>query len=125
MYNVGLVSNIKQGIPMTYSAQSFGTCWNIDTTDWFVKNALNPNLNAQLNIHHLIIWDTLTGSSYFAVVGFTASTPTIPPDVVFLSSATKNKGVLINASFGYNASNKPFIYVTGVPENNKLFYRIS
>jgi hypothetical protein len=73
----------------------------------------------------LILKDTLTGSSYFAVVGFTDATATSQPDVVFLSSTTKNKGVLINAIFGYNASNKPFIYVKDIPENNKLLYRIS
>ena len=123
IYNAGMVSNIKIGIPMTYSVQSFGPCWNIDTTDWLAK--INPYVNALLNIHHLIIWDTLTGSSYFAVVGFTDATATSQPDVVFLSSTTKNKGVLINAMFGYNASNKPFIYVKDIPENNKLLYRIS
>jgi hypothetical protein len=103
---------------MTYQAQNFGTYWMIETTSWI---AYNTN-NAQLNIHYLVIWDSSTGSSYFGVVGFTAS---YPQDVLFLSSAIKNKGVAINVGFAYNGTGNSFIYVSGVAGNNQLYYRLS
>jgi hypothetical protein len=136
----GMISNDAEGTPMTYSIESFGPCWNIDITDWLLNEKIT------LNIHNLIIWDYVTGSSYFAVIGFMPTTQQIQKpeiikmtitgfsmkqteipqqEVLFLSSATKNKGVQINASFAYNALNKPLIYVRDVPENNKLLYRIS
>jgi hypothetical protein len=119
IYNSGLISNNADGILMTYMTQAnIGTCWMIETTGWLAYNANN----GRLNIHHLVIWDTLTGSSYFGVLGFTGS---YPQEVLFLSSASKNKGVGISAGFAYNASGNSYILVRDIPENNKLYYRIS
>jgi hypothetical protein len=118
IYNSGIISNNANGIPMTYQAQNFGTYWMIETTSWIAYNANN----AQLNIHKLVIWDSLTGSSYLGVVGFTADPP---QDVLFLSSAVKNKGVAINVGFAYNGTGNSFIYVSGVGGNNQLYYRLS
>jgi hypothetical protein len=90
----------------------------LETTGWIAYNANN----AQLNIHNLVIWDSLTGSSYFGVVGFTGS---YPQDVLFLASTTKNKGVAINPSFGYNPHGNSYIFVRDIGANNQLYYRLT
>jgi hypothetical protein len=89
---------------------------------------MNPwitnNLNsAQLNIHNLVVWDTATGSSYFAVLGFTAS---LPQQVVYLSTAGQNKGVAISSIFGYDGTTgNGYIYFPGVSITNQLRYRLT
>ena len=86
---------------------------------WIVSN-LN---SAQLNIHNLVVWDTATGSSYFAVLGFTASSP---QQVLYLSTAGQNKGVAISSLFGYDGiTGNGYIYFPGVAITNQLTYRLT
>ena len=102
-----------------YTAPSFGASWGILMNPWITNN-LN---SAQLNIHNLVVWDTATNSSYFAVLGFTAS---LPQQVVYLSTAGQNKGVAISSIFGYDgATGNGYIYFPGVAITNQLLYRLT
>ena len=89
---------------------------------------MNPwitnNLNsAQLNIHQLVVWDTATNSSYFALLAFTAS---LPQQVLFMASAAQSKGLLITASFNYNGTTgNGYIYFPSVAITNQLYYRLT
>jgi hypothetical protein len=116
----GTISNNNVGTLMFwYASPSFGASWCILMNPWITNN-LN---SAQLNIHNLVVWDTATSSSYFAVLGFTAS---LPQQVLYLSTAGQNKGVAISSLFGYDGSTgNGYIYFPGVAETNQLRYRLT
>ena len=78
--------------------------------------------NAQLNIHNLVVWDSVSGSSWFGSIGITAS---YPQDVLLITSQTKNKGTALNYAFTYNGSGNSFIWFNGVPQTNQLYYRLT
>jgi hypothetical protein len=116
----GIVSNNNIGTQMEYrSTSSFGAAWTILMNPWITNN-LN---SAQLNIHNLVVWDKATNSSYFAVLGFTAS---LPQQVLYSSTAGQNKGVSISSLFGYDGTTgNGYIYFPGVAITNQLLYRLT
>jgi hypothetical protein len=98
---------------------SFGASWSIFMNPWITNN-LN---SAQLNIHKLVVWDTTTGSSYFALLGFTAS---LPQQVLYLTTAGQNKGVAISSLFGYDGTTgNGYIYFPSIASTNQLYYRLT
>ncbi len=113
----GVISNNTTNIFLSWETRSFGTGWVINTTNWLLNN-LN---SAQLNIHNIVVWDESWGSSWFGVCGFTASAP---QQVLFLSTATQNKGIALTATFNYDGANS-YIYFAGVGNGTILRYRIT
>jgi hypothetical protein len=71
IYVNGWFSKLGNGIALWQNQTNIGTFWFIDLT----SPLLYGGGNATLNIHNLVVWDSNTGRSFFAVLGFTGSYP--------------------------------------------------
>jgi hypothetical protein len=118
IYLNGWFSKLGNGITLWQNQTNIGTFWFIDLT----SPLLYGGGNATLNIHNLVVWDSNTGSTFFAVLGFSSS---YPPEAFKLSQYARNKGIQIDVGFAYNAYGNPLLYITGSSSNNQMYYRLT
>ena len=118
IYLSGWLSKLGSSAAAWQYQGNIGTYWFIDLT----SPLLYGGGNATLNIHNLVVWDSNTGSSFFAVLGFTGS---YPQEALKLSQAAKNKGIQIDVGFSYNGSGNPLLYITGSSSGNQMYYRLT
>jgi len=118
IYLNGWFSKLGSNNAAWQTQTNIGTYWFIDLT----SPLLYGGGNATLNIHNLVVWDNNTGSSFFAVLGFTGS---YPQEALKLCQNAKNRGIQIDVGFAYNAYGNPLLYITGSSSNNQMYYRIT
>jgi hypothetical protein len=117
IYVGGVLSGTGVGY-MVYQSQNFATNWMFETTNYIAYS----QGNAQLNIHNLVVWDTDTGSSWFGIIGITAS---YAQTILLLAQSYQNKGVILTYNFNYNNSGNSYIWFSGAGSNNTLRYRFT
>jgi hypothetical protein len=118
IYLNGWLSKLGSSAAAWQNQSNIGTYWFIDLT----SPLLYGGGNATLNIHNLVVWDSSTGSTFFAVLGFSSS---YPPEAFKLSQYARNKGIQIDVGFAYNAYGNPLLYITGSSSNNQMYYRLT
>jgi hypothetical protein len=118
IYLNGWLSKLGSSAAAWQTQSNIGTYWFIDLT----SPLLYGGGNATLNIHNLVVWVSSTGSTFFAVLGFSSS---YPPEAFKLSQYARNKGIQIDVGFAYNGSGNPLLYITGSSSGNQMYYRLT